>query len=76
MSDTEEQLDNTSHSVTLASSQKLEITRDFHAPRERVWMAWTKPDAVVRWLGPRHYPAIEVSADVRVGLPDILYQRD
>jgi uncharacterized protein YndB with AHSA1/START domain len=45
----------------------LTITRDFHAPRERVWQAWTQPDALIRWHGPQFYRAAEVSADVRVG---------
>ena len=30
----------------------LIITRDFRAPRERVWRAWTQPDAIIRWHGP------------------------
>jgi uncharacterized protein YndB with AHSA1/START domain len=50
-----------------AAPQELKITRDFRAPRDRVWRAWTQPNAVVRWLGPRHCPAVEVSADVRAG---------
>jgi uncharacterized protein YndB with AHSA1/START domain len=45
----------------------LTITRDFSAPRERVWRAWTQPDAIIGWHGPRFYPAAEFSADVRVG---------
>jgi uncharacterized protein YndB with AHSA1/START domain len=45
----------------------LVITRDFRAPRERVWRAWTQPDAMIRWHGPKFYPAAELSADVRVG---------
>ena len=45
----------------------LTITRDFPAPRERVWRAWTQPDAIIRWHGPGFYPAAEVSADVREG---------
>jgi len=45
----------------------LTITRDFNAPRERVWRAWTQPDAMIRWHGPNFYPAVELSADVRVG---------
>jgi hypothetical protein len=43
------------------------MTRDFLAPREKVWRAWTTPKAFVRWLGPRHWPAIEVQAEVRPG---------
>lgn len=45
----------------------LSITRDFDAPRERVWQAWTRPEALIRWHGPRFYPAAQISADVRVG---------
>jgi uncharacterized protein YndB with AHSA1/START domain len=45
----------------------LRITRDFNAPRERVWRAWTQPDAIIRWHGPKFYRAAEVDADVRVG---------
>lgn len=29
------------------------ITRDFHAPIERVFQAWIDPAIVTRWLGPR-----------------------
>jgi uncharacterized protein YndB with AHSA1/START domain len=47
--------------------RSLIITRDFNAPRERVWRAWTQPDAIIRWHGPQFYRAAEVSADVRVG---------
>ncbi|MBA2589050.1 MAG: SRPBCC domain-containing protein [Alphaproteobacteria bacterium] len=50
-----------------AARQKLEIIRDFQTSRDRVWRAWTQPDVLLRWLGPRHYPAVEVRADVRVG---------
>jgi uncharacterized protein YndB with AHSA1/START domain len=45
----------------------LIITRDFHAPRERIWRAWTQADALIRWYGPQFYRAAEVNADVRVG---------
>jgi uncharacterized protein YndB with AHSA1/START domain len=45
----------------------LIIIRDFHAPRERVWRAWTRPDAIIQWHGPEFYRAAEVNADVRVG---------
>ena len=45
----------------------LVIVRDFDAPRERVWRAWTQADAIVRWHGPEFYRAAEVNADVRVG---------
>jgi uncharacterized protein YndB with AHSA1/START domain len=33
--------------------QELFITREFEAPRELVFKAFTDPDLIVRWLGPR-----------------------
>ncbi|MGW5053750.1 SRPBCC family protein [Actinokineospora sp. NPDC004072] len=31
----------------------IEVVREFDAPRERVFRAWTDPELVPRWLGPR-----------------------
>ena len=56
-----------SPSARRSGSDLLQITREFSAARERVWLAWTQPDAIVRWLGPSDWPAVEVTADVRVG---------
>ena len=50
-----------------SAPQPLIITRVFQAPRERVWRAWTRPDAIIRWHGPHFYRAAEFSGDVRVG---------
>ncbi|MGG5752554.1 SRPBCC family protein [Zafaria sp. Z1313] len=30
----------------------LVMERDFDAPREKVWEAWTDPDALAAWFGP------------------------
>jgi uncharacterized protein YndB with AHSA1/START domain len=32
-----------------------EMTREFDAPRELVFRAWTDPELLVQWLGPRKY---------------------
>ena len=45
----------------------LILTREFSAPREHVWRAWTQPDALLCWYGPSFYRAAEFKADVRVG---------
>lgn len=34
-------------------SNRFEISRVFDAPRERVWGAWTKPEQLAHWLGPK-----------------------
>jgi uncharacterized protein YndB with AHSA1/START domain len=36
-----------------SGKQELFITREFDAPRELVFTAYTDPDIYVRWLGPR-----------------------
>jgi uncharacterized protein YndB with AHSA1/START domain len=47
--------------------QVLVIERAFQAPRELVWEAFTKPEHLRNWMGPRHYPAVQFDADVRPG---------
>jgi len=43
------------------------ITRDFAAPRELVWRAWTDPTYLMRWWGPKHFTAPACHIDFRVG---------
>lgn len=34
---------------------ELSITRVFDAPRDLVWKAWTEPERMARWFGPRGF---------------------
>ena len=43
------------------------VTRTFDAPRERVWQAWTDPDLVTTWWGPRGFTAPVCRMDFREG---------
>jgi uncharacterized protein YndB with AHSA1/START domain len=45
----------------------LLITRIFDAPRDLVWKAWTDPEHVKRWWGPKNFTAPYVQMDFRVG---------
>ena len=45
----------------------LTLSRIFDAPRDLVWMAWTRPEMTVCWLGPTEWPAVRVAQDLRVG---------
>jgi uncharacterized protein YndB with AHSA1/START domain len=49
--------------------REFTITRVFDAPRELVWKAWTDPEHVSRWFGPRGFttPRPTVTMDVRPG---------
>jgi uncharacterized protein YndB with AHSA1/START domain len=31
------------------------VTRIFNAPRKLVWNAWTNPEHLMRWWGPKDY---------------------
>ena len=50
-----------------AKLEELVITREFDAPRERVWKAWTDPEMVKRWWGPEGFTAPSIKIDLRVG---------
>lgn len=45
----------------------LTYERTFDAPRELVWKAFTDPDAIPRWWGPRGTTTVVEEMDVRVG---------
>jgi uncharacterized protein YndB with AHSA1/START domain len=45
----------------------LTITRVFDAPREVVFRAWTDPQQVSQWWGPRGFTAAVVEVDARPG---------
>lgn len=53
--------------ATAATEQALVIERVFDAPRELVWRAWTEPDHMMRWWGPKGYTAPACEIDFRVG---------
>lgn len=55
-------------SATKAPAQhELIITRTFDAPRSLVFKAWTTPEHMVRWLGPRDFTAPSCKMDFRPG---------
>jgi len=45
----------------------VRITREFDAPREKVFRAHTDPDLLARWLGPRRYEMRVEQYDCRTG---------
>lgn len=46
----------------------LRLTRVYPVAAEKVWRAWTDPQALIRWFGPADTESItQVQLDVRVG---------
>jgi uncharacterized protein YndB with AHSA1/START domain len=55
-----------------ANNQEIEertlvLSRVFDAPRALVFKAWTQPEHLARWWGPRGFTLISFKADARVG---------
>jgi uncharacterized protein YndB with AHSA1/START domain len=48
---------------------ELEFVRTYDAPRQLVWDAWTDPDQMARWWGPRGIstPRESIELDLRPG---------
>jgi len=43
------------------------IQREFDAPRERVWKAWTEAERLGKWWGPKGFDIVSVKLDLRPG---------
>jgi uncharacterized protein YndB with AHSA1/START domain len=52
---------------TVNEKQRMVITRIFDAPRALVWKAWTEPQYVMQWWGPKGFTAPVCKIDFRVG---------
>ena len=49
------------------TDNELVIVRTFNAPREAVWRAWTEPELMQRWLGPKDFTTPFCTIDLRIG---------
>lgn len=49
------------------TDREIVISRDYDAPRELIWKAWTQPKHVAQWWGPRGFTIPECHIDFRVG---------
>ena len=53
--------------VITPSDREIVLTRVFDAPRRLVWDAFTKPELLKRWFGPRGWSLVVCEVDLRVG---------
>ena len=53
--------------VTTPSPREIVMTRVFDAPRSMVFDAFTKPELLKRWFGPRGWSLVVCEVDYRVG---------
>ena len=54
-------------SITTPSDTEIRIEREFDAPRELVWEAYTEADSMAEWLGPHSSSMTVDELDLRVG---------
>jgi uncharacterized protein YndB with AHSA1/START domain len=54
-------------SLSEPTQHVLLIERVFDAPRELVYKAWTDPEHLVHWLGPKGFNGTIMKMDLRVG---------
>jgi uncharacterized protein YndB with AHSA1/START domain len=52
---------------TVEEKPVLQLHRLIAAPRERVFTAWTAPEAIKAWFGPANCRVLEAEVDLRVG---------
>ena len=53
--------------VTTPTEHEIVLTRVFDAPRSMVFDAFTKPELLKRWFGPRGWSLVVCEVDFRVG---------
>jgi len=53
--------------VTTPTDSEIVLTRVFDAPRTMVFDAFTKPELLKRWFGPRGWNLVTCEVDFRVG---------
>jgi uncharacterized protein YndB with AHSA1/START domain len=53
--------------VTLPEDEQILITREFDAPKQLVYRAWTTPELVKRWWSGKRGETTLVEIDLRVG---------
>lgn len=61
------QVHSRSAQVTLPTDEQILITREFDAPRDLVFKAWTTPELVKRWWTARRGEATAAEIDLRAG---------
>jgi uncharacterized protein YndB with AHSA1/START domain len=62
--------------LTLPSDRSLALTRVYDAPRELVFRAYTDPQAIPQWYGPRGFTTVVDQMDVHPGGRWRFLQRD
>lgn len=53
--------------IAARSDEEFVITREFDAPRDLVFKAWTEPERLAQWWRPKGFTVISANVDLRPG---------
>jgi uncharacterized protein YndB with AHSA1/START domain len=56
-----------SASLNIGADRELTVSRVIDAPRPLVFKAWTDPEQIARWWGPKGFTTVDYEMDVRPG---------
>ncbi len=62
--------------MTASTQHELVLVREFDAPREKIYKAWTDPDLLKQWFVPRPWGVAEATLDVRPGGSSVVVMHD
>ena len=54
-------------SANVSADRELTVSRVIDAPRVLVFKAWTDPEQIARWWGPKGFTTIDYDMDIRPG---------
>jgi uncharacterized protein YndB with AHSA1/START domain len=60
-------MDNQSTAAAAEPGFEFVISREFNAPRDLVFKAWTEEEHLLRWMGPKQTPLKRLTNDLRTG---------
>jgi len=49
------------------AAKTIRVSREFNAPIEKVWRAWTEADLLDKWVAPKPWTAVTKTMDFTVG---------
>jgi uncharacterized protein YndB with AHSA1/START domain len=55
----------TEQTNTLFNTPLVEVIKEFNAPLEKVWRAWSDTEMIKQWWGPENYTAPSANSDFR-----------
>lgn len=57
----------TTNKTANTTEKEIVINRQFNVPRNKVWQAWTDPEKIEKWFGPRGFTARVDEMDFKPG---------